>query len=123
MNLNQITIPVSDLQASILFYQKLGLLKIVDAPHYARFVCPEGNSTFSLHITKDPILSGVWIYFEAEQLDIRVEELINEGIEFEEKPENKPWLWREARLKDPDGHQLILYYAGKNRIDPPWKII
>jgi len=25
-------------------------------------------------------------------------------------------------VKDPDGNQLVLYYAGKNRKDPPWKI-
>jgi hypothetical protein len=35
---------------------------------------------------------------------------------------DQTWLWREARLKDPDGNQLILYSAGKNRKDPPWKI-
>jgi hypothetical protein len=37
-------------------------------------------------------------------------------------PNNKSWLWREARLKDPDNNQLILYYAGINRQNPPWRI-
>jgi len=41
---------------------------------------------------------------------------------FEELPTDKGWLWREARLKDPDNNQLILFYAGDNRKNPPWKI-
>jgi hypothetical protein len=32
------------------------------------------------------------------------------------------YLWREARLSDPDGHELRLYRAGRNRLDPPWKV-
>ncbi len=38
MNLNQITVPVMDVQKSIEFYKKLGLHLIVESlPHYARF--------------------------------------------------------------------------------------
>ena len=52
MNLNQITVPSLNLVKSVPFYQKLGLELIVDAlPHYARFVCPDGNATFSIHQT------------------------------------------------------------------------
>ena len=32
------------------------------------------------------------------------------------------YLWREARLRDPDGHQIRLYDAGVNRLNPPWRI-
>lgn len=50
MNLNQITVPALDLNRSISFYQALGLKLIVKAlPDYARFECPDGSSTFSLH--------------------------------------------------------------------------
>jgi hypothetical protein len=48
--------------------------------------------------------------------------LIKAGIDFEELPNDKPWLWRESRLKDPDGNQIILYFAGSNRTNPPWRI-
>lgn len=124
MNLNQITVPSLDLTKSIPFYEKLGLQLIVKAlPHYARFVCPDGNATFSLHQTdKLPTGEGVYVYFECENLDKHVEELIAKGIQFEELPSDRTWLWREARLKDLDGNQLILFYAGENRINPPWKI-
>ncbi len=50
MDLNQITVPVADVEESIDFYEKLGLKLIVKAlPDYARFECPEGDATFSLH--------------------------------------------------------------------------
>ena len=124
MNLNQITVPTLDVQRSIEFYQKLGLHLIVEAlPHYARFEVPEGEATFSLHLVEElPKGEGIYVYFESERLDAWVDELIAKGIEFDEMPEDRRWLWREARLKDPDGNQLILYHAAENRINPPWRV-
>ncbi len=124
MNLNQVTLPSTDFKRSIAFYQALGFTLIVQAlPEYARFLCEDGKSTFSLHLVRElPVGEGIWIYFEEEELDAKVEKLLSQGIVFEELPVDKPWLWREARLKDPDHNQLILYWAGVNRIDPPWKI-
>lgn len=124
MNLNQVTVPVRDVERAIEFYQTLGLRLIVRAlPHYARFECPEGDATFSLHEVKElPQGDGVWVYFEVKDLDLRVQQLQNSGIEFDELPEDKPWLWREARLRDPDNNLLIIYTAGKNRKEPPWRI-
>lgn len=124
MNLNQVTIPSIDLEVSIPFYEKLGLELIVKAlPHYARFQCPKGTSTFSIHQTSQrPTGEGVAIYFECEELDSLVEKLVDQGIVFDELPNDKSWLWREARLKDLDGNQIILFYGGENRLNPPWKI-
>ena len=124
MNLNQVTVPSLDLRKSIPFYQKLGLKLIVKSlPHYARFECPNGASTFSLHQTSNlPKGDGVYVYFECENLDEYVRELSSKGIDFDEQPNDKNWLWREARLKDVDGNQLILFYGGENRLNPPWRI-
>jgi len=124
MNLNQITVPVMDIPRSIRFYSKLGLKLIVEAlPEYARFELPEGEATFSLHrVDSLPTGEGIWVYFETERLDARVAEFQKEGLQFEELPEDKRWLWREARLRDPDGNLLILYHAGRNRKEPPWRI-
>jgi len=124
MNLNQITVPSLDLTIAVAFYKKIGLRLIVNAlPDYARFVCPDGSSTFSIHKVKDlPSGDGVWIYFECENLDDVVQSLCEKGIEFTEMPNDKSWLWREARVKDPDNNQLILFCAGENRINPPWKL-
>ena len=124
MNLNQITIPSLNLINAIAFYQKLGMKLIVNSlPRYARFQCPDGNATFSIHEVDDlPVGEGIWIYFECENLDEFVNKLIVKGISFDELPNDKPWLWREARIKDPDQNTLILYFSGENRLNPPWKI-
>ena len=124
MDLNQITIPSLDLEKAIPFYETLGLQLIVKAlPHYARFQCQNGNSTFSIHRTEVlPTGDGIYVYFECEDLEDEVRLLQEKGIVFEQEPTEQPYLWKEARLKDPDGNQLILYYAGENRVNPPWRV-
>ena len=124
MNLNQITIPVFDLERSIAFYQLLGLELIVHTnAHYARFVCPDGTTTFSLHVVEDlPSGDGIWLYFEVEDVDQQVSKLKAKGIVFEDEPVDQSWLWREVRLKDPDGNQLLIFHAGENRLNPPWRL-
>ena len=124
MNLNQVTIPSLNLEMSIPFYQTLGLKLIVHShEHYARFECPNGNSTFSIQkVEQLPSGNGIHIYFECDNLDEYVNELLIKGIEFDELPNKKSWLWREAHLKDLDGNHLILYHAGENRLNPPWKL-
>lgn len=124
MNLNQVTIPSTDLNKSIQFYETLGLKLIVNSlPNYIRFLCPDGNSTFSVHLVKElsegeaPV-----IYFECDDLDDQVEKLKSEGVAFDQDPINQTWLWREARLTDPDGNKLILFNGGENRINPPWRV-
>lgn len=124
MNLNQVTIPSLDLGKSVKFYQTLGLKLIVDSiPRYARFVCPDGDATFSIHLVeKLPTGEGVTVYFECENLDEVYNRLVDAGVEFALSPTDQTWLWREARLKDPDGNHIILFYGGENRINPPWRI-
>jgi predicted enzyme related to lactoylglutathione lyase len=124
MNLNQITVPSFDLTKSIPFYEKLGLKLIVASlPHYARFECPNGDSTFSIHQTDElPKGAGIYVYFECKNLDEQVEKIKKTGIQFDLEPTMQSWLWKEARLKDVDGNQLILFYGGENRLNPPWRI-
>ena len=125
MNLNQVTVPTKDLIQSIGFYEKIGLKLIIKAiPTYARFECPEGDATFSIHqVDELPKGNGIMVYFECQNLDTYVAELVDKGIHFDEMPNDKRWIWREARLKDPDQNQLVLFYAGKNRKNPPWRIV
>lgn len=123
MDLNQVTLPASDMDAAVAFYRKLGFIQIVDTPHYARFECPEGNSTVSVHrVDRVPEPSGVVVYFETTRLDELVAELQSMGIEFTQEPRDQRWLWREARLHDPAGNTLCLYSAGRHRKHPPWRI-
>ena len=124
MTLNQLTLPSLDLIRGIAFYEMLGLQLIVKAlPHYARFVVPDGKTTLSLHLMEAlPTGPRVSIYFECTDLDDRVAALCAKGLVFDEPPTDKRWLWREARLRDPDGNQLVLYFAGEHRLDPPWRV-
>lgn len=58
MNMNQVMLPVSNMDEATDFYRRMGFLQIVDTPHYARFECPEGQSTFSLFLEKKKCLNG-----------------------------------------------------------------
>ncbi|MEY2687840.1 MAG: hypothetical protein RL375_2038 [Pseudomonadota bacterium] len=123
MNLNQITLPAVDLPRSVAFYRRLGLRQIVDAPHYARFECSTGEATLSLHRVEHAVpVSAAVVYFETPQLDAEVARLQAAGIEFTQLARDEPWLWREARLLDPAGNALCLFWAGENRRHPPWRL-
>ena len=124
MRLNQVTVPAFDVEESIAFYRAMGLHLIVSAlPRYARLECPDGGSTFSLHqVMEKPAPSDVVVYFECEDLDARVEQLHARGYDFAQEPKNESWLWREARLLDPSGNVICLYWAGENRRHPPWRL-
>ena len=122
MNLNQVTIPVHDMKSATDFYRRMGFMQIVDSAHYARFECTEGLATFSLSL--EPELKGnpTVIYFEHEQLDDLVASLKEKGFKFEQDPTDMGWLWREAILRDPSGNKIKLFWAGENRLNPPWRV-
>lgn len=124
MNLNQVTLPSIDVGRAARFYRELGFVQIVDsAPRYARFECPDGGATFSLHqVEAMPAGPGAVVYFECADLDTQCEQLAKRGVRFESAPADQPWLWREAYLRDPDGNLLCLYHAGANRRFPPWRL-
>ena len=124
MNLNQVTVYTDKITESIEFYKKLGLEIIVDsAPRYARFACPDGDTTFSLHETESlSDCANIVLYFECEDLDAKVAELKNLGFKFEQETADQTWLWREAYLRDPGGNKICLFYAGENRKNPPWRV-
>jgi len=122
MNLNQITLPVRDMAGATAFYRKLGFTQIVDTEHYARFECSDGGSTFSLSLNQEISSNGAVIYFENENLDELVTELCAKGIKFSQLPTDEPYLWREAVIYDPSGNKIKLYWAGDNRLNPPWRV-
>jgi catechol 2,3-dioxygenase-like lactoylglutathione lyase family enzyme len=122
MRLNQVTLPSRNVERAKSFYTTLGLKLIVDSPpRYARFVCPDGDSTLSVELNDHPP-GGAMVYFECEDLDTAVTRLKAAGLVLDSEPVDQPWLWREAHLRDPDGNMLCLFHAGKNRLDPPWRL-
>ena len=118
MKLNQVTVSITDYDAAVVFYTRLGLRQIVDAPpHYARFETPSGE-TFSIHLA-DEVGRTTIVYFEVEDVDAFVAAL---DLPLLEAPVDQDWLWREARLADPSGNIICIYHAGENRRFPPWRI-
>jgi catechol 2,3-dioxygenase-like lactoylglutathione lyase family enzyme len=95
MNLNQVTLPALNVAESVAFYRRIEAL---------------------------PASSEVVVYFEDAALDHKVKELQERGVRFTQEPRDEPWLWREARTQDPSGNVICLYWAGVNRLDPPWRI-
>lgn len=122
MRLNQITLDVRDIARSKAFYRKLGFQLLVDSPHYTRFLAPDGDTTFSLHIAGDVAVSGATLYLETDDVDADKARLEAAGIVFDTDAVDQGYLWREAEFRDPDGHRWKLYHAGENRIDPPWRV-
>ncbi|WP_439468860.1 bifunctional hydroxymethylpyrimidine kinase/phosphomethylpyrimidine kinase [Blastomonas fulva] len=120
-NLNQITLVATDYTASVTFYRALGLVQIVDSPDngYARFEAGNG-ATLSVHVGE--AAGGAMAYLECADLDARVLALASEGFAIDQMPRDESWGWREARLCDPAGNVLCLYFGGENRRYPPWRI-
>ena len=135
MNLNQVTIYTDKPTETAEFFQTLGLSLIVDSlPRYARLECPDGDSTLSIQDTGTAdfslqeaaanlsLPSTIVLYFECADLDRTVEELKSKGLTFDEDPTDRPWLWRQAYLKDPNGNKICLFHAADNRKNPPWRV-
>lgn len=124
MRLNQVTAAASDLDASIAFYQLLGLKLIVKSPHYARFELPRGEATFSLHVVDGPIPreNAPQLYFEVEDVAFETRRLKDAGVAIERDVTEQSWLWTEAWLRDPAGNAICIYHAGENRRHPPWRV-
>lgn len=118
MKLNQVTVGAIDYETSVAFYKWLGLRQIVASPpRYARFETPTGE-TFSLHQVDEATRSTTIVYFEVDDVDAFLAALDLPAAQ----AVNQPWLWREARLRDPACNEVCIYHAGENRRFPPWRV-
>jgi catechol 2,3-dioxygenase-like lactoylglutathione lyase family enzyme len=122
MDLNQVTVQSVNIPESIAFYQALGLKLIVESPHYARFECPNGDATMSVHLVDRATPANTVVYFEVGDVEQTVRQLEAAGLRFKRQPTRERWLWQEARLEDPSGNEICIYTAGDNRKYPPWRI-
>ena len=123
LRLNQVTIKVTDLNRAKAFYQLLGLRLSVDSGNgYARFECADGGTTFSMSEVETVTPGETGLYFETENVAASVAALKARGVVFETPVTEESWLWTEAWFRDPDGHRLCIYHAGKARRFPPWRV-
>ncbi|HET7291124.1 MAG TPA: VOC family protein [Vicinamibacteria bacterium] len=107
---------------ALAFYRdRLGFTVLDQYPGaYARLRSPGGSTTIALHCLErgqrmDPAREGIRLYFEIRRLDSFCARLAAAGVAFLQKPKDMPWGWRHAYLRDPDGHELSLYWAGRKR--------
>ncbi len=104
------------------FYQEVLGFEVVDSypGGYARLRSPAVATTIALHVL-DPRqqmearTEGLRLYFEVKGLDALCGALEKKGVKFDQMPKDMPWGWRHAYLRDPDGHEISLYWAGKAR--------
>jgi catechol 2,3-dioxygenase-like lactoylglutathione lyase family enzyme len=120
---NHIIIYVRDVERSLNFYKKLLQFRLIEKyeKDYARLQSPKGRTTIALHkIDQKNFKAGsksIVLYFETRNLERLCRKLATARVKFSQMPEMMPWGWTHAYLKDPDGHELSLYWAGKKRFE------
>jgi catechol 2,3-dioxygenase-like lactoylglutathione lyase family enzyme len=129
MHLSHVTLFVADVARSRSFYRALGFEPIVDESHYCRFLTRldegTGDETLSIERRSGPIAPAAQLGLEfpsREALDRYVQGLPARGITLTEELVERSWLWRDARIVDPDGHEWMLFFAGDNKLNPPWRV-
>lgn len=122
LEFNHVIIYVGNVNTSLGFYQGLlGFRLIEQYGDYARLQSPRGSTTIALHKTSgsEPPSKArrVVLYFETRSLERVCKRLASHGVKFDQKPKLMPWGWRHAYLRDPDGHEISLYWAGRKRFE------
>lgn len=123
MQLNHVTLPADDYEASRAFYLALGLTQIVAAPpRYARFEMG-GGSTLSFEVMEDGGKAGAAeIFLHCDDVDAEHAAAVARGVLFDFAPRDETYLWRRAGVTDPAGNRIFLFHAGPNHRYPPWRI-
>lgn len=129
MRLSHVTLFVSEIPRSRAFYLALGFELIVDEAHYCRFLTRidegAGDETLSIEHHAGPLAPAAQLGLEfpsRDALDAFVAGLPGRGVPVAEGPIDRTWLWRDARVFDPDGHEWMLFHAGDNKLSPPWRV-
>ncbi len=126
MTFNHAMIYASDLGKSLAFYcDGLGMRLLQTYEHegrpvYARLRSPAGKTTIALHQQeqdwKPSHPGGIRLYFEVKELERLCKRLAAAGVPVKQMPKKMPWGWKHAYLDDPDGYEVSLYWAGKERL-------
>ena len=119
---NHAMIYTTKLSRTLEFYRDSLGFEVVDTypGAYVRLKSPAGVTTIALHVVDsgqkmNAKTEGLRLYFEVERLDECCKVLEERGVKFDQMPKDMPWGWRHAYLRDPDGHEISLYWAGKAR--------
>lgn len=122
LEFNHAMIYTQHYERSVEFYKRKLGFRLVDEYRgaYGRLQSPGSRTTIALHTLEkgqkiDAAGEGIRLYFEVKDLDKLCKRLAARGVTFAQMPKDMPWGWRHAYLRDPDGHELSLYWAGPKR--------
>ena len=126
MQLNHVTLPADDYEASRAWYLALGLTQIVAAPpRYARFEMPgaeNAGATLSFEVVAGNHAGTAEIFLHCDDVDADYATAMVRGVVFDHPPRDEDYLWRRTATRDPAGNRIILFHAGINQRFPPWRI-
>lgn len=108
-SISAITLAVSDMAASVAFYESLGFPRCYGGPDEA-FTCLEAGPGW-LNLQLDPALAPIpriWgrVIFWVDDVDAMHARAVAAGHAPEMAPSDAPWGERYFHLRDPDGHEL-----------------
>jgi catechol 2,3-dioxygenase-like lactoylglutathione lyase family enzyme len=89
----------------------LGLTVSSETPRFVQLADQTGRPCVAFHVG-EPIghAEHVQLHFEVDDVDAEYERLRATNVSFDEAPEDKPWGWRVAALRDPAGHTVELVH-------------
>jgi catechol 2,3-dioxygenase-like lactoylglutathione lyase family enzyme len=124
IDFNHAMVYTTRLDEALAFYRDgLGFQVVDEYPNaYARLRAPGGSGSIALHVVDkdmkmDAATEGLRLYFECAELDAFCAALAQRGIAIDQLPKDMPWGWRHAYLRDPDGHQISLYWSHGKRFE------
>ena len=104
-----ISLPVTDVNRSVAFYEQLGLTIEQTGQHFA--LLRKGASTIGLLYVKTlddwpaALRRNIHIEFSTDDLDTLYTELQASGVEFYQPPKDQKWE-RNMAILDPDGYRV-----------------
>ncbi len=103
-----ISLPVSDVERSVAFYQQFGFEVQVQNPHFALLRLGEGTiGLLKMDLSKwpDAPRGAIHIELSTPDLDALYQQLESQGVHFLQPPLDRPWE-RQMFTNDPDGYRL-----------------
>jgi catechol 2,3-dioxygenase-like lactoylglutathione lyase family enzyme len=91
------------------YTSNLGLSVSSETPRFVQLADQTGRPCVAFHVG-EPIgrAEHVQLHFEVDDVDAEYERLRAANVAFDQPPEDKPWGWRVAALRDPAGHTVEL---------------
>jgi catechol 2,3-dioxygenase-like lactoylglutathione lyase family enzyme len=108
IRLDGISLPVSDVEHSIAFYQQFGFEILIRHDNFALLQLGEGTiGLLKMDLSKWPSAPRAAIHIElsTENLDALYEQLEAQGVYFASPPVDRSWE-RQMFTNDPDGYRL-----------------